>query len=169
MNGSFFFLTVYVHLHSSVATIGYTHSVLCLSYTLYPYFSRIVNTCFIIFELLGDSLISWLPLYWELKIGLIIYLTLFNGSSVIYNQIVKLWLEKYEGIIDQHVSHLQNRASERVNDVAAQGLQQVRNRSTQIATVGLQWLGNIQNANPQQLLSGNSNNNNTANNNSRNE
>jgi hypothetical protein len=39
---------------------------------------RIVNTCFTIFELLGDVLISWLPLYYEAKIVFIVFLTVPN-------------------------------------------------------------------------------------------
>jgi hypothetical protein len=104
---------------------------------------RIVNTFFTVFELVGDSLISWLPLYWEAKVAFVVWLTLAGGAGRLYNSLVRLLLERYEHAIDAHVSSLQSAAAERVNDVAAQGLQQVRSRSTQIAALGLQWLGSV--------------------------
>ena len=39
---------------------------------------RTVNTCFTIFELLGDVLVSWLPLYYEAKIVFVVFMTIPN-------------------------------------------------------------------------------------------
>ncbi len=115
---------------------------------------RIVNTVFTVFEMVGDSLVSWLPLYWEAKIGFVLWLTLFGGAGRLYNSLVRMLLERYEHVIDSHVSNLQNAAAERVSDVAAQGMQQVRSRSTQIAAMGLQWLGSVQAAGAGPLAGG---------------
>lgn len=47
----------------------------------------VVNALFVVAELFSDFL-SWLPLYWEAKLALIIWLTLYRGATVIYDNLV---------------------------------------------------------------------------------
>ena len=49
---------------------------------------RIVNAVFVVFELIGDTFISWLPMYYELKLGLVVWLTLYNGATIMYDRLV---------------------------------------------------------------------------------
>jgi hypothetical protein len=49
---------------------------------------RIVNTVFVLFEIFADALISWLPLYFEAKLAFVVWLTFYNGASVLYDRIV---------------------------------------------------------------------------------
>lgn len=106
----------------------------------------IVNTFFTVFEMLGDSLVSWLPLYWEAKIIFVVWLTLWGGAAQVYNRGLRLLLERYEQAIDTHVSRFQSRAAEKVNEAAQQGLQHVRSRGQQLAMAGLTFLGNLNTA-----------------------
>jgi receptor expression-enhancing protein 1/2/3/4 len=59
-----------------------------------------------VFELFGDRLISWLPLYYEAKIAFVIWLTLpqFRGAAMLYNRVVHGYLVRYESHIDRHIS-----------------------------------------------------------------
>lgn len=43
---------------------------------------------FILVEIVGDILISWLPLYYEAKLGFLVWLTFFKGATVIYDRLV---------------------------------------------------------------------------------
>jgi hypothetical protein len=49
----------------------------------------IVNTYFTIFELFGDRVLSWLPMYYEAKIALLVFLVTprFKGASLLYNKV----------------------------------------------------------------------------------
>ena len=47
----------------------------------------VVNSLFVVAELFSD-LLSWLPLYWEAKLALIIWLTFYRGATVIYDNLV---------------------------------------------------------------------------------
>ena len=40
--------------------------------------ARTVNTCLTLFELFGDVLVSWAPLYYEAKILFVLFLTIPN-------------------------------------------------------------------------------------------
>jgi hypothetical protein len=53
----------------------------------------VVNALFVVAELFSDFL-SWLPLYWEAKLALIIWLTLYRGATVIYDNLVHKCVEK---------------------------------------------------------------------------
>ena len=73
----------------------------------------IAYTFFAVFELAADPLVSWLPLYWEAKGCLVIWLTLYGGSAWLYNGVLAQFLQRYEGVIDARVASLQAAASER--------------------------------------------------------
>jgi len=49
---------------------------------------RVVNALFVVFELIGDTFISWLPLYYEGKLAFIYWLTFRRGATVLYDNLV---------------------------------------------------------------------------------
>ena len=104
----------------------------------------IVYTIFTVFEILGDTFVSWFPLYWEAKCALVIWLTLYGGAGYLYNRFVYQWLIQYEGVIDHQIAAIQEAASERGQQVVGQVVDQVRGRGTQLAFAGLQWLSSQQ-------------------------
>ena len=42
---------------------------------------------FVVFEVFADALISWLPLYYEAKLCLVIWLVFYDGASTIYDKV----------------------------------------------------------------------------------
>ncbi len=85
---------------------------------------------FTVFELFGDRLISWLPLYYEAKIAFVIWLTLpqFRGATILYNSVVQRYIVQYEPQIDRHIDEttraLQHHAGE-MGRKSASGVQAV--------------------------------------------
>ena len=100
----------------------------------------IAYTFFAVLELVADPLVSWLPLYWEAKVCLVLWLTLYGGSAALYNGVLAQFLTRYEGVIDARVASLQAAASARGAAAMGQAVDAVRGRGTQLAAVGLQWL-----------------------------
>jgi len=100
----------------------------------------IVYTHFAVLEIVADPLVSWLPLYWEAKAALVVWLTLYGGATTLYNRVLTQFLQRYEGVIDARLESLQAAAQERGSEVLGQVVDSVRGRGTQLAAVGLQWL-----------------------------
>jgi TB2/DP1, HVA22 family len=48
----------------------------------------VIAALFVVVELVGDVLISWLPLYYEAKLGLLAWLTLGKGATHLYDNLV---------------------------------------------------------------------------------
>ncbi|KAH7447176.1 hypothetical protein KP509_01G095300 [Ceratopteris richardii] len=65
-----------------------------------------------VLERLGDTFVSWLPLYSEAKLAFIIYLwcpkTL--GTTYVYSSFLRPLVASHEGDIDRHLSELSTRA-----------------------------------------------------------
>mmetsp|Transcript_76844 Transcript_76844/g.156290 ORF Transcript_76844/g.156290 Transcript_76844/m.156290 type:complete len:188 (+) Transcript_76844:210-773(+) len=80
----------------------------------------IVNTFFIVFEMFGDALVSWVPLYYEAKIVFIVWLTLpqFQGATVMYKKFIEPALENYEKDIDSGISAAGERVSHHVRQIS---------------------------------------------------
>eukprot|EP01111_Echinosteliopsis_oligospora_P015845 TRINITY_DN639_c0_g1_i1.p1 TRINITY_DN639_c0_g1~~TRINITY_DN639_c0_g1_i1.p1 ORF type:complete len:152 (+),score=34.10 TRINITY_DN639_c0_g1_i1:108-563(+) len=57
-----------------------------------------------------DFILSWLPLYYELKLAAILYLGHFGGAKNFYNSFVRPYLKASEAQIDQKIELLQNQA-----------------------------------------------------------
>ncbi|KAL4616020.1 hypothetical protein ACB092_07G169200 [Castanea dentata] len=67
-----------------------------------------------IFERIGDTFISWLPLYSEAKLAIFIYLwhPKTKGTSYVYNSFFRLYLAKHEGEIDHTLLELRVKAGD---------------------------------------------------------
>ncbi|KAK4477161.1 hypothetical protein RD792_016374 [Penstemon davidsonii] len=65
-----------------------------------------------LFERVGDYIISWLPLYGEAKIALVLYLwhPKTRGTVYIYGSFLKLYLVKHEKEIDLKLQKMRNKA-----------------------------------------------------------
>ncbi|KAJ3118398.1 ER membrane protein DP1/Yop1 [Phlyctochytrium bullatum] len=66
-----------------------------------------------VIEFFSDIVLYWIPFYYAFKAGFIIYLILpqTRGAIVVYNSVVKPYLLKGEGSIDDSLAKLKNSAS----------------------------------------------------------
>lgn len=94
----------------------------------------LVYTLYNVAEMGMDSIISWLPLYYEAKIACIVWLSVFGGATQIYNSFVKLFLEKYEDAIDTHAQRASEHVSGALSSLSASAVKGVRST---IATQGM--------------------------------
>ncbi|KFK25028.1 hypothetical protein AALP_AA8G057700 [Arabis alpina] len=64
-----------------------------------------------VFERIGDIIVSWLPLYGEIKIGLLIYLWYpkSQGITYVYETLLLPYMSRHESDIDHRISVLKNR------------------------------------------------------------
>jgi len=77
----------------------------------------VVYGAFVVFEVLGDVLLYWFPMYFIFKCGFLIWCmapTSWNGSSVIYSRVIEPMM-KSDGI-DELVASASNRAGEFMKD-----------------------------------------------------
>ncbi|CAA7042603.1 unnamed protein product [Microthlaspi erraticum] len=67
-----------------------------------------------IFERVGDTLVSWLPMYSEAKLAFFIYLWLPNtkGTTYVYDSFFKPYVSKHENEIDRNLVELKTRAGD---------------------------------------------------------
>ncbi|KAH9261442.1 hypothetical protein BASA81_000086 [Batrachochytrium salamandrivorans] len=74
----------------------------------------IVNSYFTLGEILADPLLSFLPLYFEIKIAFLVWLVLprFRGGEKIYRQVIHPYLVKHESEIDEGLQNLQSKGVE---------------------------------------------------------
>lgn len=102
----------------------------------------IVNTFFIVFEMFGDVLVSWLPLYYEAKIVFIAWLTLpqFQGATVIYKKLIEPALTTYEQDIDSGITAARERASHHVRQLSDAGGAFLRNQGAAVLRKGSQFV-----------------------------
>ncbi|XP_019429215.1 PREDICTED: putative HVA22-like protein g [Lupinus angustifolius] len=72
----------------------------------------IILALFTVLEKFTDILISWLPLYGEMKLGLIIYLWYpkIKGTGVIYENVLRPYVSTHEHDIDRKIHELKVRA-----------------------------------------------------------
>ena len=99
--------------------------------------ARIVMAVFSVFELVGDMLVSWLPLYYEAKIVLIIWLSLpqTKGSERLYAQLIEPWLLKNESDIDAPTEIVSQHISDGVSHIRSASLGFIKNKSVEILTM----------------------------------
>ncbi|KAK4587846.1 hypothetical protein RGQ29_019020 [Quercus rubra] len=67
-----------------------------------------------VFERIGDTFISWLPLYSEAKLAIFIYLwhPKTKGTSYVYNSFFRPYVAKHEGEIDHTLLELRVKAGD---------------------------------------------------------
>lgn len=98
----------------------------------------IVNSYFIVFELLSDSFLSWIPFYHEVKLALLIWLVTprFNGAEKIYKQVIHPYLLKYEESIDNNLAQTQKISSEKLDLLKDVGVRHLRSSSSEVIKMG---------------------------------
>jgi len=74
-------------------------------------------------ETFADMFLSWLPLYYEIKIVFILWLLspATKGSSILYRKFVHPRLVKHEKAIDRYIARAQNRSYATLMDVGKKG------------------------------------------------
>ncbi|VDO00040.1 unnamed protein product [Rodentolepis nana] len=89
----------------------------------------IVFSCFMAFETFGDILLTWFPLYYEIKTVFVLYLVLpfTQGSSIIYRKIVHPQLSNKEKDIDQYIERAAESSCSALMHFGAKGLTYVAN------------------------------------------
>ncbi|XP_030449014.1 HVA22-like protein j isoform X4 [Syzygium oleosum] len=72
----------------------------------------IILAMFTVLERIGDVLISWFPMYWELKLGFIIYLwhPKTKGSGYVYEKVLHPFMSRHEREIDTKLVEWEARA-----------------------------------------------------------
>ncbi|XP_056158892.1 putative HVA22-like protein g isoform X2 [Syzygium oleosum] len=74
--------------------------------------TMIILAMFTVLERIGDVLISWFPMYWELKLGFIIYLwhPKTKGSGYVYEKVLHPFMSRHEREIDTKLVEWEARA-----------------------------------------------------------
>ncbi|XP_030548600.1 putative HVA22-like protein g isoform X2 [Rhodamnia argentea] len=72
----------------------------------------IIVALFTVVERIGDVLISWIPMYWELKLGIIIYLwhPKTKGTGYVYETVLRPFMATHEREIDMKLVEWEARA-----------------------------------------------------------
>lgn len=96
----------------------------------------VVAALFVVVELVGDVLISWLPLYYESKLALLAWLTLGKGATVLYDSCVQGYLERYEPEIDAKLQALQASADAAIEGLKSRAVKHIRHGSRTILQAG---------------------------------
>mmetsp|Transcript_37220 Transcript_37220/g.54821 ORF Transcript_37220/g.54821 Transcript_37220/m.54821 type:complete len:175 (-) Transcript_37220:182-706(-) len=94
----------------------------------------VVISAFSAVELLGDSILFWLPFYYEAKMAFIAWLVLpyFKGSVTIYHKYIEPVLEKYNGQIDTHVDKARSVVQSALGRVGTTAMKHIRSQSVSI-------------------------------------
>lgn len=84
----------------------------------------IVNSYFTLGEILADQLLSFLPLYFEIKIALLMWIVLprFRGGEKIYRQVIHPYLVQHESEIDEGLQNLQTKGVEQLGALKDAGI-----------------------------------------------
>ncbi|KAI9298475.1 hypothetical protein K502DRAFT_362362 [Neoconidiobolus thromboides FSU 785] len=84
-----------------------------IPFETYEYYLKlfVVMACFNFLQYIGDTLIFWFPLYYELKIVMLLYITLpsSNGVSNLYEKYISVYLKRREKRIDEAIILYQKR------------------------------------------------------------
>jgi receptor expression-enhancing protein 1/2/3/4 len=98
----------------------------------------IVSTYISLLEVLGDSLLFWLPFYYEAKVLLLGWLVLpyFRGASVLYDRVVSPYLHRYEKEIDASVAQLKDSSGKQLSSLGQLGLRHLRSQSAELLRMG---------------------------------
>jgi hypothetical protein len=100
----------------------------------------IANSYFTVAEIIGDHILSGLPLYFEIKVALLIWLVTpkFRGAEKIYLQVIHPYLVKYESDIDTSLNSLKEQGLEHIGTIKEAGLKHIRAGSNDFLKIGQQ-------------------------------
>lgn len=89
----------------------------------------VVNALFIVAELVADTLISGMPLYYEAKLLLVTWLVFRNGATIAYDKLVHKYITQYEPEIDAKISVLSAQTNQLAGKVVSGAATTVMARS----------------------------------------
>ena len=100
----------------------------------------IANSYFTVLEIIGDSVLSGMPLYFEIKVALLVWLVTprFRGAEKIYKQVIHPYLVKYETDIDSSINTIREQSVEQLGVLREAGLKHMRAGSTDFVKLGQQ-------------------------------
>ncbi|KAJ3187815.1 receptor accessory protein 4 [Gaertneriomyces sp. JEL0708] len=98
----------------------------------------IVMSFFTIAEIPGDMLLFWLPLYYELKLLIVLWLVLpyTQGSTILYHQLLQPTLAKHEPEIDAAIWNAQQAARQTVKKWGQSFFERIREVAMQSILTG---------------------------------
>eukprot|EP00455_Lapot_gusevi_P018311 TRINITY_DN1997_c0_g1_i2.p1 TRINITY_DN1997_c0_g1~~TRINITY_DN1997_c0_g1_i2.p1 ORF type:complete len:139 (+),score=62.96 TRINITY_DN1997_c0_g1_i2:85-501(+) len=86
-------------------------------------------------EIWSDLILSWVPFYNEAKLGLMVFLGFFKGASLIYENGIRPFLKKHEGVIDAQIEDsikkadaLKKKALELAKEKGAKAVEEVKKK-----------------------------------------
>ena len=103
----------------------------------------VVITGFSVLETLGDRFVSWLPLYWELKIALVLWLTLWGGATTLYDGWVGHYLARYEPEIDKHLEIASSQVGTVIESVGRRVAEHAKTRGAGLLIAATQLLQSV--------------------------
>nr|VDD02180.1 unnamed protein product [Brassica rapa] len=88
--------------------------IICLEVYVIIVSCRILVAALTIFERVGDTLVSWLPMYSEAKLAFFIYLWFpkTKGTTYVYDSFFKPYVSKHENEIDRSLTEVKTRAGD---------------------------------------------------------
>ena len=104
----------------------------------------IANSYFTVLEIIGDNVLSGLPLYFEIKVALLIWLVTprFRGAEKIYKQVIHPYLVKYETDIDQSLNTIKEQSTEQLSALRDAGMRHMHAGSNDFVKLGQQAMLN---------------------------
>lgn len=98
----------------------------------------IVSTYFSFVESFGDTLLSWLPFYYEAKVAVLVWLVApyFKGATKIYERVLDPYLHRYEKDIDANLDQVKRRSAREIGNLSRLGIEHLRAHSTEFLKLG---------------------------------
>lgn len=100
----------------------------------------IVNSYFTVGEIVGDNVLAGIPLYYEVKVALLLWLVTprFNGANKIYKHVIQPYLIRYEADIDESLNSIQQQGVEGLGALREAGLKNMQAGGGDLLKMGQQ-------------------------------